>query len=429
MTELKSFKNITCTFCGALCDNIEVKVKDNKIEELKNACAISRKKYEHALKDRTIPMIDGQESTYQEAIEKAAEILKNSKNPLIYGLSSTTAEAQKNAVKLAELTGANIDSTSSVCHGPGTMAKQLVGMITATLGEIKNRSDLMVFWGANPVEAHPNHSKRYTMLSEGLFKKNRSDREVIVFDVRKTPTAKMADQFIRVEPGKDFELLMALRLMIQGKKPTSKNGKIAGLKIEKIGAIAEKLKNASYGSIFYGMGLTMTGAKYMNTWAAMSLIRDLNNDQQRRFVMMPMRGHGNVAGSEITMAWQTGYPFAVNFSKAYPRYNPGEYTAVDLLANKEVDAAFIIASDPAGNLPKKAAAHLKDIPTIILDPHWNFTSDFADVVIPSALKGITASGTVYRMDHVPLHLRAFLEDEWPNDEKAVVEIGELIENA
>ncbi|KXS47649.1 MAG: formylmethanofuran dehydrogenase subunit B, partial [Halanaerobium sp. T82-1] len=152
MTELKTFKNITCTFCGALCDNIEVKVKDNKIEELKNACAISRKKYEHALKDRTSPMINGEESTYQEVIEKAAEILKNSKNPLIYGLSSTTAEAQKNAVKLAELSGANIDSTSSVCHGPGTMAKQLVGMITATLGEIKNRSDLMVFWGANPVE-------------------------------------------------------------------------------------------------------------------------------------------------------------------------------------------------------------------------------------------------------------------------------------
>jgi formylmethanofuran dehydrogenase subunit B len=33
------------------------------------------------------------------------------------------------------------------------------------------------------------------------------------------------------------------------------------------------------------------------------------------------------------------------------------------------------------------------------------------------------------MDHVPLHLRAFLEDEWPNDEEAVAEIGELIENA
>lgn len=428
MTELKTFKNITCTFCGALCDNIEVKVKDNEIIKLKNACAISRKKFEHALKDRTIPMINGKESTYQQAIKKAAEILKNSKNPLIYGLSSTTAEAQKNAVNLAEICGANIDSTSSVCHGPGTMAKQLVGMVTATLGEVKNRSDLMIFWGANPVEAHPNHSRRYTMLSEGLFKKKRSDREVIVFDVRKTPTAKMADQFIRVEPGKDFELLMALRLMIKGEIPESKNGKVAGLELKEIKAVAEKLKKAKYGSIFYGMGLTMTGAKYMNTWAAMSLTRDLNNDHQRRFVMMPMRGHGNVAGSEITMAWQTGYPFAVNFSRGYPRYNPGEYTAVDLLARKEVDAAFIIASDPAGNFPGQAASYLEDIPTIILDPHWNFTSDLANVVIPSALKGITASGTVYRMDHVPIHLRAFLEDEWPDDATAVAEIRGLIEN-
>ncbi|MFW6273953.1 MAG: formylmethanofuran dehydrogenase subunit B, partial [Halanaerobium sp.] len=142
----------------------------------------------------------------------------------------------------------------------------------------------------------------------------------------------------------------------------------------------------------------------------------------------PMRGHGNVAGSEITMAWQTGYPFAVNFNRAYPRYNPGEYTAVDLLANREVDAAFIIASDPVSNLPHQAAAYLEEIPTIVLDPHWNLTTDIAEVVIPAALKGITASGTVYRMDHVPLYLRSFLEDEWPDDEEALVKIGELIEN-
>ncbi len=426
MSKTKKYENITCTFCGALCDNIEVEVESNQIKNLKNACAISRKKYMHALQDRTIPMLNGEECDYDEAISKAAYILKNSKNPLIYGLSSTTAEAQKTAVKLAELSGANIDSTSSVCHGPGTMAKQLVGMVTATLGEIKNRSDLMVFWGANPVEAHPNHSKRYTMLSEGLFKKNRSDREVIVFDVRKTPTAKMADQFFEVEPGKDFELLMALRMLVNAKEPKLNNNQIAGINIEDLKEIAEKLKSAKYGSIFYGMGLTMTGAKYMNTWAAMSLIRDLNDFG--RFVMMPMRGHGNVAGSEITMAWQTGYPFAVNFSRAYPRYNPGEYTAVDLLAKREVDAAFIIASDPAANLPHQAAAYLDEIPTIVLDPHWNLTTDKAEVVIPSALKGITASGTVYRMDHVPLHLRSFLEDEWPDDAEALVKIGELIEN-
>jgi formylmethanofuran dehydrogenase subunit B len=33
------------------------------------------------------------------------------------------------------------------------------------------------------------------------------------------------------------------------------------------------------------------------------------------------------------------------------------------------------------------------------------------------------------MDHVPLHLRSFLEDEWPDDAAAVAQIGELIENA
>ena len=424
--ESKTYQNIICTFCGALCDDIEITVKNNKIENIKNACAISRKKYEHALKDRTVPQVEGREVKYKRAVSAAAEILNNSRNPLIYGLSSTTAEAQKAAVELAEKCGANIDSTSSVCHGPGTLAKQLVGMVSATLGEVKNRSDMMIFWGSNPAEAHPNHAKRYSILSQGMYRKSRKDREIIVFDVRKTPTAKMADQFFQVKPNSDFEILMALQMLVSGKTPTSEDGRIGGIELERLKKLAEKMKKAEYGSVFYGMGLTMSRGKYMNTWAAMSLVRNLND--YGRFVMIPMRGHGNVAGSEITMAWQTGYPFSVNFSRNYPRYNPGEFSAVDLLARREVDAAFIIASDPAASLPHEAVEYLKIIPTIVLDPHWNLTTEIADVVIPSAVKGISAFGTVYRMDHVPLQLRKFLDDSWSDDASAVSRIGELIEN-
>ena len=55
---------------------------------------------------------------------------------------------------------------------------------------------------------------------------------------------------------------------------------------------------------------------------------------------MPMRGHYNVSGANKTSTWVTGYPFAVDFARGYPRFSPGEYTAVDMLANGEADVCF-----------------------------------------------------------------------------------------
>lgn len=421
MTE--KFTDVVCTYCGSLCDDLVVKVKDNQVTDLENGCIISKNEFKSASSDLK-PQVNGKEVEYQKAKKEAVNILTESRYPLIYGLSSTSNEGQRAAIKLAERVGANIDSTSSVCHGPGTLAKQHVGMVSATLGEVKNRSDLIVIWGANPLAAHLNHAKRYSFLSDGLYQ-DKSDKKTIVVDVRKTATAKMADQFIQVEPNSDYEVLITLKALLQGEEVEVEE--VGGVKVAELKELLSQLKEADYGSLLYGMGLTMTSGKHMNPLAAVELATLLND--YTRFVVMPMRGHGNVAGSEKTLGWQTGYPFAVNLSLGYPRYNPGEFTAVDLLVRKEVDAAVIIASDPAAHLPSEAVDYLKEIPTIVLDPHHNLTTDFADVVIPTAMTGVSASGTVYRMDNVPLTAKAVLSSPWPNDEELLLQLEEGVKHA
>jgi len=124
-----------------------------------------------------------------------------------------------------------------------------------------------------------------------------------------------------------------------------------------------------------------------------------------KFAIMPMRGHFNVTGANTVFTWQTGYPYAVDFSLGYPRYNPGETSVMDILLNKESDATLVVASDPVANFPKKAVEHLVKNPLIVIDPHMNVTAQMADVVFPSAFVGIEESGTAYRMDHVPLPLK------------------------
>jgi formylmethanofuran dehydrogenase subunit B len=359
------------------------------------------------------PLLEGREVEWNEAVSAAADILNRADNPLIYGLSSTSTEAQRKAVELADRLGATIDSTSSVCHFPTTLAVQAVGEATCTLGEVKDRADLVIFWGCNPLVSHIRHFARYSVNAKGMLTPGgRKDRTVVVIDVRQTETAKSADRFIRIQPGADYDVLTSLRAIIKGKEPEYNVG---GLDSQTLLDLAHLMTTCRYGVAFYGMGLTMTQGRGYNVAELFTLGAELNS--YNRFSVMPMRGHGNVAGADQVITWLSGYPAAVSFARGYPQFGPGEFTTVDVLARGEADAALIVASDPLAHLPRMAAEHLKRIPTILMAPVPNCSSEAAKVIMPTACYGLDAPGTSYRMDNVPIRLRAALTTQRPTDEE------------
>jgi formylmethanofuran dehydrogenase subunit B len=230
-------------------------------------------------------------------------------------------------------------------------------------------------------------------------------RRTIVVDVRKTRTADSADCFIQVEPGKDYELLQALRVLVRdGDLDVDE---VAGIPKETLEDLADVMVGCKLGIIFFGLGLTMTKGKHLNIDAAINLTRDLNN--RTKFLIMPMRGHYNVTGANIVTTWQTGYPFAVDLSNGYPRYNPGETSSTDILRRDEADAMLVIASDPVAHFPRASSKNIAKHPLISIDPEVTPTTMLADVILPPAFAGIEAEGTAYRMDHVPLPLKKVVE--------------------
>ncbi len=472
-------KSVTCPVCGCLCDDIELIIEDGKVSQIKNGCAMCESKFlnytsEHRTKT---PLIRKEGKlvpvSYEEAIHKSTEILANASYPILYGWSSTDCEAQRVGVELAEEVGGVLDNTAVVCHGPSILGVQEVGIPTATLGQIRHRADLIIYWGCDPWSAHPRHLERYTSFTEGRFEasewtsylnkvkasvgmKKRSSaarrkglqcestetvsdnkppanlnmpthftcvtepsatlnkecmhtceqgRKLIVVDVRKTMTAKAADYFIQVKPGKDFEIMQAIRALV--KEQELDVDEVGGVSVEYLEELVDVMINCQFGVIFFGMGLTQSAGKFRNIENAISLIRDLN--ARTKFVIIPMRGHFNVTGANTVFTWQSGYPYAIDFSLGFPQYNPGETTVVDILLRKESDAALVIASDPVSNFPRKAAEHLVKTPLIVIDPHMNVTSMVGDVVFPSSIVGIEKEGTAYRMDHVPLPLKKVVE--------------------
>jgi formylmethanofuran dehydrogenase subunit B len=301
----------------------------------------------------------------------------------------------------------------------------LGGKITCTLGEVKNRADFIIYWGGNPAECHPRHFSKYSLTPKGKFvPEGRKGRYMVLVDIRETPSAKAADLFLQVRPGKDFEVLTSLRAIIKGHPVDEESVAETGLTVERLQSLADRMKRARFGVIFFGMGLSMTRGKHMNSAGILMLAAEMN--AFTKFVCMPMRGHGNVTGSDMVLRWTTGFPFGINLSRGYPRFNPGEFSTVDLIVRGDNDAALVLGADPGATMPQPGIDHLARIPTIVLDPKVTHTSRLARVHITTAVTGVSAPGTSYRMDEVPLPLRPALQSPYPTDEEVIRRIRKAI---
>ena len=145
----------------------------------------------------------------------------------------------------------------------------------------------------------------------------------------------------------------------------------------------------------------------------MRLTQELND--VTRFHARRLRMHGDVTGADLVLAWQSGFPFATCFSRGYPRFEPDEFSAHDLLVRGEVDLCLLVGSEHVGEFEPAARAHLESIPTIVLDRPGVKCPFPPTVQFTTAIYGVHSPGVVYRMDEVPIRLRSFLRSELPTD--------------
>ncbi len=306
-------RDIACTVCGCVCDDLVVHLKDERIVRLEGACTLAEPWFARvAQAERPAASVRGTATELSEAVSCAAEILSTSRAPLIFGLSRSSTAGQRLAVRLAERLGATIDTTASVCHGPSIMAIQQVGESSCSLGEVRNRADLVIFWGANPAESHPRHFERYSLDAKGMFvPRGRDDREVIVIDTQPTATSERADWFFQVPADSDFDIIWAVRQLLRG-IPLPPAWDI-GIPHSQLKKLASRLLSCRYGAVFFGLGFARRGIGHANVEALLQLVADLN--AYTRFTARRLRIPGDVAGADTVLCWQTGFPFAVNLAR------------------------------------------------------------------------------------------------------------------
>jgi formylmethanofuran dehydrogenase subunit B len=399
-------------------------VAGERITDVAGGCELGVQWFRRHADAEPVPAaICGKPADFLVAVSQAAGMLRAANRPLVYGLSRSAVAGQRAAVALAEAAGAVIDTTASMCHGPSIMALQEAGEVTCTLGEVRNRADLVIYWGCNPALTHPRHAERYAVFPSGRHTPaGRANRVVVmvgdageVESWRLDPFGSTPDLVVPLEPERSFEALQLLRQLVfddAGRHAPAALHELAGL-----------IRRCRCGIVFFGLGLVGTNlwdgrfrsdAAHVNVQALLAFVAELNRG--RRFYARRMRLQGGVSGADNVLSWQTGFPFAVDLSRGYPRYGPTEFTANALLEGQDVDACVLIGTETIEALSPSARSHLASLPTIVIDYPGSRPPFTPAVSFATAVYGLHAPGTIYRMDNVPLPLQPVLPTSLPTDE-------------
>lgn len=417
-TDRRIIEDATCLGCACLCDDIGVVVEGDRIVEARNACEIGRGWYERAPVDGLVgPMIGGRPAPLDEALDRASGVLAAAKAPVVFGLGATI-EAQRIAVAIADRIGAAV---APDFHGPaGHDAFQRFGAVGATLGEIRDRADLIVFDSAHWPRSLPRFLERFVDPPGRFVPEGRAGRTVITFpgdDVRFT-----TDEGWTRPPDIIFDFRASqvptytvLRALVNGVSfdPAAFEAEM-GAPLLPYADLAERLRRARYGVLIHQPETQWpTDAE-----AVSALIRDLN--RSTRFVALSPSSFAQTA-AEAVLAWQAGSVGHVDFAPGYPRPLP-DGDVVRRIRRCEADVALVVGDISFLSGFRIDASLLAAIPTIYVgrvdpedvwkgDPGWNPLRDLrhqlfkAETFLPTSRAGIDAGGTVARFDGVMLPLR------------------------
>ena len=128
------------------------------------------------------------------------------------------------------------------------IAFQEVGEVTCTLGEVKNRSDLIIFWGCDPAESHPRHFTKYSLMPAGIFlPRGREDRYCVLVDSR-NQECRAADLFIQIKPRQGLRGTLGVRALAKGVEldPAEVEAE-TGVPLAMWQELMDRMKRAKYG--------------------------------------------------------------------------------------------------------------------------------------------------------------------------------------
>lgn len=412
------YENVTCPFCGLLCDDVEIARSGSALKVTKNGCPRATAWFQGTLPDAK-PTVRGQEVSLDEAIKAAAALIKDAKLPL-YGGLGTDVDGARAAISLADKSCGVFDHALSEGQYRNFKVLQTSGWITSTLTETRNRADLIVIVGSDVDKAHGRFFERIVNTPETMFESVAAKRTVVfigegidtsvakgprINDVIsiECPTSNLMDVLsvlqarLRGHEIQAGEALAQKRGFLSSLLPMArsddKGGEVAGVKLSQIDALVERFKAANYGVMVWSPpGLNFPQAD-LAVHLICEIVKDLN--VTTRFAGLSLGGSEGSASAASVSGWQTGYPMRVSFADGAPKFDAYRNSIGRMLADKEGDLLVWVASITTDLGPPAT-----DLPTIVLGTPGLRLSRPPTIFIPVGTPGIDHAGTMVRCDSV-----------------------------
>jgi formylmethanofuran dehydrogenase subunit B len=398
MSDARVVAPAVCLGCGCACDDIAVHVAGGRITDAERACELGRRWFG----DGRVPgavLRGGAAAALDDALADAAALLWAARGRvLVYLAPDVSCEAQREEVAVTDRLRATVDGATSDAAASGLLAAQRRGRTTATLGEVRNRADRLVFWAVDPAERYPRFRSRYVPVpADGDV----PAREIIAVDVGAGRGPADAGARLALEPADEIAALSVMRAVVLGRALSELPPPLAAA-----AALARTLTQARYAVLVHDAEDGPAGGDPYRAEALIALTQALNGPT--RAALTSLRGGGNRSGAEAVLTWQSGFPFAVEYSSGVPRYAPLERGGRPPAGRCQ--AALVVGAIAA--LPPEALAALRaalgDVPSVIIGPRASESAAGARVAIDTGVAGIHEAGIAYRMDEVPLPLRPAL---------------------
>jgi formylmethanofuran dehydrogenase subunit B len=419
-------QDLVCGGCGLYCDDITL---SPALEPVGLNCALGRSWFAGAARPSVAASSQSASAGVRNALasldrnvlDRAAELLASARAPLFFGFELATTDAIRRTLALADRHGACVDTATSLHHGGSILAVQRVGKVSCTLGEAARLGDRLILWGCDPVTELPRLLERAGRLHPNrpiTLVDSRSDSATAIEIARLRGTGRDARHLV-LQPGSDLDALTSLRAMVHGGfVDGNRLAQATGVPADSWSQLAEAMKGASYGVMLFGTALMSGAGSRHHAIAAHSLARELN--RHTAFVCRALPAPGNGIGADSVLLWTTGYTYAVSCSTGYPRFGPEEFSLERSLASGAADLVVFVGARLAE--PGRAIVdRLGSTATIWMGaddpPAWLSSS----IRIRTARNGVSAAGSVYRFDDVPVDLTPFRSDAADPSDVAVLE--------
>ncbi len=418
MTEITE---VPSPFCGIGTDDLTIKVDGVLLKVIENGCAVNTPAFEQPITD-TRARVAGQEVSLEVAVAKAAELLKDTKLPLIGGCA-TDVNGMRGLLALADKAGAVVDNINFTGARNNFLALQDSGWMNTTLAEVKNRCDFLLVVGTDVEAFAPRFFERYLWNKESMFLEDTAAREVIYLGRVPSGTASTSPNG---NPAQVFpcaiddlpEVVAVLRALV--KKQPIRATTVAGINVTDLQAIADKLLAATYGVVTWAAGALAYRQAELTVQTLSEMIKDINN-RDTRCSGLPLAGKEGDQTANQVCGWTTGYPARTRFSKGYPEYDPFLNETKLLLDSGEADALVWVQAFNVKAVPPETS-----IPTIVVGRSGMTFAKEPDVFIPVGTPGIDHAGHAYRMDNVvAIRLKKLRDSRLPS----TAEVLNAIEHA